>query len=200
MISCSSHSVKATPPLIDTVVTPSRFLQLPRELRNLIYDHFWNLKREYDFCDFLHEHNDIEYYIRRYPNANIQFGNDDLLRSILISRQICNEALEVLFIRTTVIASVPDRARSPQPKANQKPQPVADIFDIVPLIRALRLKVCVCSESLTQMIGFNEHTARHIMDMGYVLRSAGRLKKLGILLDCSMGSYMVNEALDRHID
>jgi hypothetical protein len=90
---------------MDTAAMPSRFLELPRELRNLIYDHFWNLVRKDDFCDFLHEYNDIKYRIRLYPNANIQLGERDLPRSILISRQLRKEALEELFLRTTAIAA-----------------------------------------------------------------------------------------------
>jgi hypothetical protein len=39
---------------MDTAAMLLRFLELARELRNLIYDHFWNLVREDDFCDFLH--------------------------------------------------------------------------------------------------------------------------------------------------
>jgi hypothetical protein len=143
---------------MDTAAMPSRFLELPRELRNLIYDYFWNLVREDDFCDFLHEYNDIKHRIRLYPNANIQLGERDLPRSILISRQLRNEALEELFLRTTVIASVPNRGLSPKPKAKQKPQPIADIFDMVPLLRKLRLKASMGSENATQkpVIAFNK--------------------------------------------
>jgi hypothetical protein len=90
-----------------------------------------------------------------------------------------------LFLRTTVIASVPNRGRSPEPKAKQNPQPIADIFDIVPLLRELRLEVSVCSENATQkpVIAFNKYRARRIKDIGNVVQSAGRLKKLVILLD-----------------
>jgi hypothetical protein len=55
----------------------------------------------------------------------------------------------------------------------------------VPLLRELRLEVSMCSENATQkpVIAFNKYRARHIKDIGNVVQSTGRLKKLVILLD-----------------
>jgi hypothetical protein len=55
----------------------------------------------------------------------------------------------------------------------------------VPLLWELRLEVSMCSENVTQkpVIASNKYRARHIKDIGNVVQSTGRLKKLVILLD-----------------